>query len=239
MKIKNCVALVTGSNRGIGKALIEALANAGAKKIYASARNISEISIEGSDTEIVPLQLDISDNSSIEALAAHTKNVTLLFNNAGVLDFGDILNVELGSIKRNFDINFYGSLMVSRNFAPIIEANGGGAIVNTLTLLSLASMPGFAAYNASKAAAWSMTLSLRASLADKNIDVHSVFPGAVDTDMLAGVEMSKTRPADVAKAIVNGVNNNQEDIFPDPMSTEVYDMWSKDHKSVEKQFAQM
>ncbi len=239
MKIKNCVALVTGSNRGIGKALIEALVNAGAKKIYASARNISEMSIEGSDTEIVPIKLDISDNNNIEGLAAHTKDVTLLFNNAGVLDFGDILNVELGNIKRNFDINFYGSLIVSRNFAPVIEANGGGAIVNTLTLLSLASMPGFAAYNASKAAAWSMTLSLRASLADKNIDVHSVFPGAVDTDMLAGVEMPKTSPADVAKAIVNGVNNNQEDIFPDPMSTEVYDMWSKDHKSVEKQFAQM
>ena len=239
MKIENSVALVTGSNRGLGKALVEALANAGAKKIYASARNISEMNIEGSNTEIVPIQLDISDHNSIEELAIHAKDVTLLFNNAGVLDFGDIINVDLGNIKRNFDINFYGSLMVSRNFAPIMEANGGGAIVNTLTLLSLASMPGFAAYNASKAAAWSMTLSLRASLSEKNIDVHGVFPGAVDTDMLAGVEIPKTSPADVAKAIVDGVNNNQEDIFPDSMSTEVYGMWSKDHKAVEKQFAQM
>jgi len=162
-----------------------------------------------------------------------------LFNNAGVLDFGDILDVPLDHIKRNFDTNFYGPLAVSRSFVPVIEANGGGAIVNTLTLLSLASMPGLAAYNASKAAAWSMTLSLRASLSERKIDVHSVFPGAVDTDMLDSIEMSKTSSIDVAQTIINGVNNNQEDIFPDAMSIEIYGAWSKDHKGVERKFAQM
>ena len=108
-----------------------------------------------------------------------------------------------------------------------------------LSLVSLVSAPGFAAYNASKAAAWSMTLSLRANLAARGITVHGVFPGAVDTDMLAGVDMPKTSPADVARAVVSGLQENREDIFPDPMSTQVYAAWRQDHKAVEKQFAAM
>lgn len=239
MEIKNSIALVTGSNRGIGKALVKALADAGAKKIYASARNVAQLDFKNGQTEIVPLQLDIADHHSILEVTSQAKDVNLLFNNAGVLDFGDILDVPIDHIKRNLDTNFFGTLDVSRMFAPVITANGGGAIVNSLTLLSLASMPGLAAYNASKAAAWSMTLSLRASLVDKNIRVHGVFPGAVDTDMLDGVEIPKTKPADVAQAIINGVNEDHEDIFPDPMSIEVYGAWCKDHKAVEKQFAQM
>jgi NAD(P)-dependent dehydrogenase (short-subunit alcohol dehydrogenase family) len=239
MKIYNAVALVTGSNRGIGKALVAALDEAGAKKIYALARDIDKLDLNTRSAELIPIQGDIADVAAVERVAAEAKDVTLLFNNAGVLDFGNILDVPLESVIRNFETNFYGPLAMSRSFAPVIEANGGGAIVNTLTLLSLASMPGFAAYNASKAAAWSMTMSLRASLANRNIDVHGVFPGAVDTDMIADVEIPKTAAMDVAKAIVQGVNEGQEDIFPDPMSTSVYEAWSKDHKAVEKQFAQM
>ncbi len=239
MKIQNAVALVTGSNRGIGKALVEALQEAGARKIYALSRDISLLNLAGGQAEIVPLQADIADSADVEKITGQTKDLTLLFNNAGVIDFGNILDVPLDRIKRNFETNFYGTLAMSRALAPVIEANGGGAIVNTLTLLSLASMPGFAAYNASKAAEWSMTLSLRASLAELNIDVHGVFPGAVDTDMLAGIEMPKTSAADVARAIVQGVNQGQEDIFPDPMSIAVYQAWTEDHKAVEKQFASM
>ena len=239
MNLKNATALVTGSNRGIGKALVETLIDANVTKIYATARSISGLKFKTKHTEIIPLQLDISEQDRIQEIAHIAGDVNVLFNNAGVLDFGDILQVPLEQIQRNFDANFFGTLKVSRVFAPVIEANGGGAIVNTLTLLSLASMPGLSAYNASKAAAWSMTLSLRASLANKNITVHGVFPGAVDTDMLAGVEIQKTSPLDVARAILEGVRLDQEDIFPDPMSTSVYAAWRKDHKAVEKQFAQM
>jgi short-subunit dehydrogenase len=128
---------------------------------------------------------------------------------------------------------------MSRAFAPVIKQNGGGAIVNVLTLVALASMPGLAVYNASKAAAWSMTQSLRASLAGEKIEVYGVFPGAIDTDMLKGVEMPKTSPADVAKAIVAGLSEGREDIFPDPMSQQLYTAWRQDHKAVEKQFATM
>jgi len=239
MQINKAVALVSGANRGIGKALVGALTEAGAGKIYACARDTSTLKFTSGNSEIVPLQLDICDHKSLRSLPEKAGDINLLINNAGILDFGDILEVPLDHIKRNFDTNFTGTLALCRSLIPVIETNGGGAIINMLSLLSLASMPGIAAYNASKAAAWSMTLSLRASLSNRNIAVHGIFPGAVDTDMLDGIEIPKTLPADVARAIVNGINNNQEDIFPDPMSIEVYANWCKDHKAIERKFAQM
>ena len=142
-------------------------------------------------------------------------------------------------IAKEFDTNFYGKLLMARAFAPVIENNGGGAIVNLLTVVALASMPGIAAYNASKAAAWSMTQSLRGSLAGKDIAVVSVFPGPVDTDMAASIPVAKTPAAEVARAIVNGIAAGQEDIFPDPMSASVCETWRTDHKAIERQFAAM
>jgi short-subunit dehydrogenase len=128
---------------------------------------------------------------------------------------------------------------MSRAFAPLIEGNGGGAVVNVLTVVALASMPGLGVYNASKAAAWSMTQSLRADLAKRKVQVYAVFPGPVDTDMARGIEMAKTSPADVARAVLDGVQAGTEDIFPDPMSQQVYAAWKADHKAVERQFASM
>jgi NAD(P)-dependent dehydrogenase (short-subunit alcohol dehydrogenase family) len=119
-------------------------------------------------------------------------------------------------VARQFATNFYGTLAMAVSFAPVIEANGGGAIVNILTLVALASMPGLSTYNASKALAWSMTQSLRATLASRKIAAFGAFPGAVDTDMLSGVEMPKTAPADVARAVVQGIQAGAEDIVPDP-----------------------
>ena len=238
MKVKNSVVLVSGANRGIGRELVKALVNQGAKKVYATARDINSLPSFDSGI-VVPIALDVTQPVSVAQAAESASDVNILINNAGVLDFGDILSVSDEQIKRNFDVNFHGTLSMVRAFTPVITKNGEGAIVNLLTLLSLASMPGLSAYNASKAAAWSLHLSLRASLAETSIDVYGVFPGAVDTDMLAGVEMPKTSPAEVANAIVRGIIDKREDIFPDPMSTEVYAAWSKDHKAVEKQFAQM
>ena len=241
MQVRNCTALVTGANRGIGRALVHALLGAGAGKVYAAAREVSklEATLAFDRARVVPLELDVTSASAIEAAASRASDITLLVNNAGVLDFGGVLDTPHEKVERNFATNFYGKLAMSRAFAPVIEINGGGAIVNILTLVALASMPGLAIYNASKAAAWSMTQSLRASLAAKKIEVYGVFPGAVDTDMLAGVEMPKTSPADVARAVIAGVIEGREDIFPDPMSQQVYQSWRQDHKAVEKQFATM
>jgi short-subunit dehydrogenase len=186
-----------------------------------------------------PVVLDVTNRDQVAALPARLTDVTLLVNNAAVLHFGGILDVPLDTLMAELDTNFYGKLVMARAFAPVIERNGGGAIVNMLTLVALASMPGLSVYNASKAAAWSMTQSLRASLAGKGVAVHGVFPGAVDTDMLAGVEMPKAAPEDVAAAIVAGVAANQEDIFPDAMSARVYAAWKQDHKAIERQFASM
>ena len=239
MEIKGSTAFVTGANRGIGRALVGALLNAGAAKVYAAARRIEKLEHFLENKRVIAVSVDVTDDKAITTLADKARDVTLLVNNAGVLNFGPVLDAPLTAFERNFATNFYGVLAASRAFAPVIERNGGGAIVNILTLVALASMPGLGVYNASKAAAWSLTQSLRASLAGRNIAVHGVFPGAVDTDMLAGVEMPKARPEDVAAAIVAGVSQSREDIFPDAMSASLYDAWRRDHKAVEKQFAVM
>jgi len=241
MRLQNATALVTGANRGIGRALVQALLDAGVQKVYATARQHSSLeALTALDpTRVIPLQVDVTDRNGISQMAEQAPDVNLLINNAGVLSFGNILETPLDAIHQQFDVNFYGTLNMARTFVPVLERNGGGAIVNLLTLVALASMPGLATYNASKAAAWSMTQSLRASVADKNIMVYGVFPGAVDTDMLAGVDMAKTSPADIATAVLQGIETNQEDIFPDPMSTQLYAAWKQDHKAVEKQFAIM
>jgi NAD(P)-dependent dehydrogenase (short-subunit alcohol dehydrogenase family) len=238
MQINRTTGLVTGANRGIGRALVAALLEAGVVKVYAAARR-SESLTPLRDPRVIPLTVDVTDRAAVDALPAKAPDVNLLVNNAGILDFGDILNSPLKVVTREFETNFYGQLVMARAFAPVIERNGGGAIANMLTVVALASMPGLAAYNASKAAAWSMTQSLRASLAGRGVAVHSVFPGPVDTDMAASIPIEKTSAADVAAAIVAGIQAGDEDIFPDPMSAKTYAAWRSDHKAVEKQFAAM
>jgi len=228
MNLQSQVALVTGANRGIGRALVQALLKAGVKKIRATARSSDKLARLPSDPRIIPMQVEVSDANAVAALATDAPDVTLLINDAGVLDFGPVLEAPLAAFERNFATNFYGVRHMSRACAPVPERNSRGAIVNVLTLVALASMPGLGVYNASKAAAWSLAQSMRANLASRNIEVYGVFPGAVDTDMLAGVEMPKTSPADIADAVLRGLTESSEDTFPDA-----------DHKAVEKQLGTM
>lgn len=241
MQFNQMTVLVTGANRGIGRALVQALAEADVHKIYATARTPASLApvVALAPDRIVPLQLDVTDIPRTKALAVEASDTNVLINNAGALAAGKILDVSRTTLDHQLEVNLYGPLNMARAFAPVIEENGGGAIVNVLTLLSMVSAPGFSAYNISKAAAWSMHQSLRADLAERNIRVIGVFPGAIDTDMLAGVEMQKTDPAHVAQSITAGLAAGQEDLFPDPMSTQVYAAWKEDHKAVEQQFAAM
>ncbi|MEO8151594.1 MAG: SDR family oxidoreductase [Rhizobacter sp.] len=241
MKLQQATALVTGANRGIGRAFVAALLKAGVRRVYATARDTRTLTelLAIDPTRVLPLQLDVVNGELIAAAVCAAPDVNLLINNAGVLEFGSILEVERSLLVRQFDTNFYGPLDMARAFAPVIERNGGGAVVNLLTLVALASMPSLSTYNATKAATWSMTQSLRADLARRGIAVHGVFPGAVDTDMLAGVDLPKASPADVAAAVMAGLEADVEDIFPDAMSTQLYAAWKQDHKAVEKQFSVM
>jgi NAD(P)-dependent dehydrogenase (short-subunit alcohol dehydrogenase family) len=240
MDIKNTVALVTGANRGIGAALVQALLDRGASKVYAAARQDADLARlrAKDDRRIVPVHLDVTDADQVARVADQAGNLRILFNNAGVLNFGSVLDAPTAAFSQNLDVNFFGLLHTTRAFAPTLARHHGG-VVNILTLVALASMPGLGVYNASKAAAWSLTQSLRADLAKRQVKVFGVFPGAVDTDMLKGVEMPKAAPADVASEVLKGIETDQEDIFPDPMAKQLYARWATDHKAIERQFAAM
>jgi NAD(P)-dependent dehydrogenase (short-subunit alcohol dehydrogenase family) len=190
------------------------------------------------DRRIVPVHLDVTNAAHVARVGGQARDVSILFNNAGVLNVGSVLDAPPTAFNQNFDVNFYGVLNTTRAFAATLTTHRG-AVVNILTLVALASMPGLGVYNASKAAAWSLTQSFRADFAKRHVKVFGVFPGAVDTDMLKGVEMPKAAPADVASAVLQGIVADQEDIFPDPMSQQLYAHWAADHKAIERQFATM
>jgi NAD(P)-dependent dehydrogenase (short-subunit alcohol dehydrogenase family) len=236
MKIENAVALVTGANRGIGKALVDALLAAGAKKVYAAARDPKQVA---ANDRVVPVKLDVTDPRDVAALAERAPDVTLLINNAGVFGSTALLAGAKADFERDLATNVFGTLAVTQALAPTIERAGGGAVANVLSVVSLASMPGFAGYSATKAAAFSVTQGLRAELRAKGIAVHAVFPGPVDTDMTKAIPIAKATPESVAKAIVDGIARGDEDIAPDAMARDVLAAWQRDPKGLERQFASM
>ena len=240
MQIKDSVALVTGANRGIGRAFVDALLERGASRIYAAARDVASLDavVRLDPQRIRALKLDVTRVEDARAAAAQAQDLTLLINNAAELALGRFTDIPVEAVRGNMETNFFGLLNVINAFVPALERNEG-SIVNILTLLSLASMPGVAAYNASKAAGWSLTQSFRAELDARGIRVHGVFPGAVDTEMARSFEIPKPPAIDVARAILAGVDADEEDIYPDAMSQQVYAAWRADHKAVERQFAAM
>lgn len=233
MKLEDTVALVTGANRGLGRALVEALLARGARRVYAASRDAGA----HSDPRVVALRLDVTDPDQVQAAAAAAPDVRLLVNNAGVLASMSVLTSEPAELRRDLDVNYHGVLDVVRAFAPALIATGDAAIVNILSVVAMASMPGLGGYSASKAAAWSLTQSLRGELRPKGVRVHAAFPGPIDTDMIRGFEMPKTSPADVANAILDGVAAGHDDIAPDPTSADVLATFVRDPREIERRFA--
>ena len=234
MEISSSTAVVTGAGRGLGRHLVDGLLDRGATKVYALARNPSAVR---QDPRIVPVRFDLRDPESIEEAARVTAGATILINNASTASFATPLEADLAAVRAELEVNFEGLYRTIRALVPVIEASGGGHIVNVLSLLSLASTPPMTGYSASKAAAHSLTQALRPVLAGRGITVHGVYPGGIDTDMLAGVEAPKTPPAEVAAGILDGLAADQEDIFPDPNSQAMSQVWWSDPKSFERAFS--
>ena len=235
-------ALVTGANRGIGEALVDAFVAAGVKKVYAAARNISALDplVARHGSRVIPLQLDVNNAAQIAAAAAFATDVELLVNNAGIVGFhgGDFTDpnwIEGG--RREMEVNFLGTFAVTQAFAPILAKNGGGAIVNLNSVASFVSFPILAAYSASKAATHSLTQVTRAMLRAQNTQVFGVYPGPIDTRMGEALTVEKASPAEAARAIVAGIIAGTEEIFPDKMSQGAGQAFFADPKGLERQIA--
>jgi NAD(P)-dependent dehydrogenase (short-subunit alcohol dehydrogenase family) len=236
MKITGCVALVTGANRGLGKALVSALVEAGAARVYAAARDERTLSAAG--PRVVPLALDTTKPEQIAAAVKKAHDVTLLINNAGVLTSYSVLTTSREAIDADLRTNVHGTIAVIKAFLPVLErAPGGATVVNVLSMASLASFPALGGYSASKAAAYSVTQALRAELRAKHIDVLAALPGPIDTEMVKQLQMPKTSPADTAKGLIAGIERGEEEIFPDPMAQQMGALWNKSHKELERAFA--
>jgi NAD(P)-dependent dehydrogenase (short-subunit alcohol dehydrogenase family) len=210
MDLSASTVLVTGANRGLGRALAAELLARGAT-VYAGARNPDQVDLPGAK----PVALDITDPASVAAAAQATGDVTVLINNAGSATGTDLLTGDLDNIRLELDTHYYGTLSVVRAFAPQIAANGGGAILNILSVLSWVSFPEHGAYCAAKSAQWSLTNALRLQLADQHIRVAGLHVGYMDTDMVRTVDAAKSDPADIARIAVDGIAAGAYEILAD------------------------
>ncbi len=215
MKIKGAIALVTGANRGLGLSFVEALVASGAAKIYATARNIDTLDplVRKHDGLVVPLGLDVTVQAQVDAVAATAQDVTLLLNNAGVLDGRSLLEApSLSGFEHEMAVNVFGLARMCQAFAPIIEANGGGAIVNMLSVACLIHWPCNGTYSATKAAAMSLTEVLQFELRDKGVEVFGIYAGWIDTERAGFAAVAKASPVEVARNTMVGIEAGNNDI---------------------------
>ena len=242
VSINGKTALVSGANRGTGKAITETLLDNGAKKVYAGARNVDSLNElkEKYGDRLVPVELDVTKDQTILNAAKMATDVDILVNNAGVLLPGNFTHGNmLESMQANFDVNVWGLTKLTNAFFNSIKARESAAIVSVASVVGLANMPVASGYSASKAAVHSIIQGLRGELKDSNVLVCGVYPGPIDTDMAKGFEMQKDSPENVAKNVINGIENGVEDIFPDVMSEQVGQAYASNPKGVEAQFAGM
>ncbi len=209
------VVVVTGGRRGLGAALVDELLARGARKVYSTGRS----SFADERAAVVPVELEVRSEASVSAFAEVASDVEIVFNNAGILLPGSLLTGGFDDIEATFDINVFGPLRVARAFAPILAANGGGAVVNMHSVLSW--VAGSAAYGASKAAIWSVTNSLRGELAGQGTQVVGVHAGLIETDMVADIPGPKTTAVDIAKSIVDGLEAGAVEVLADEVSVGV------------------
>jgi NAD(P)-dependent dehydrogenase (short-subunit alcohol dehydrogenase family) len=231
MNISKKTVLITGASRGIGRALVNEALRRGAKRVYAGTRS----ALHSADDRVTPLTLDVTSVPQIQHAVKEVDTLDVLINNAGIAHYDDLSSLD--AIEEHLAVNLFGAFHVTRAALPLLK-RANGAIINNLSLMALAPLPVAPAYAISKAAAFNMTQSLRALLAGQGVTVHGVFLGPVDTDMTRGFEIPKASPESVAVGIFDGLENGEEDIFPDPASQSIAEGWRTGvAKAFERQYA--
>ena len=218
MSIEGKAVLITGANRGIGQALVEEALRRGASRVYAGTRQ----ALAHPDARVTPLRLDVTDAAQIQAAVHSVERLDVLINNAGLGVYDDLS--DRAALEQHLAVNLFGTHDVTQAFVPLLTRSRG-AIVTISSLSAFAAVPVLPAYSISKAAAFSLTQSLRALLAARGVRVHAVLTGPVDTDMTRGLDIPKASPQSVARAVLDGVDNGEEDIFPDPLSQTMAQSW--------------
>lgn len=217
MEIQRSIAIVTGANRGMGRHFAQQLLERGAAKVYAGSRRIESVDLPG----VEPVQLDITDPASVAAAAKTASDATILINNAGIATFENLVGGTEDAIRREMETNFFGTLNMVRAFAPVLGANGGGAMLNILSVLSWRSAGIGHAYSAAKAASWSLTNGARLELASQGTQVIGLHVAGIDTDMLAGIEADKSDPADIAREGLDGIESGALEVLADQVTMEL------------------
>jgi NAD(P)-dependent dehydrogenase (short-subunit alcohol dehydrogenase family) len=218
MTIADKAILVTGANRGIGQALVEEALSRGAKRVYAGTRQ----PLAHPDGRVTPLTLDVTDAAQIEAALERVESLDILINNAGIALYDDLS--DRAALEQSLAVNLFGPWGVTQAFLPLLTESRG-AIVYNVSAAAFASLPMVPAYSISKAAAFSLSSSLRPLLSGRGVTVHAVLTGPVDTDMTRGFDIPKASPESVARAIFDGLENGEEEIFPDPLSATLAESW--------------
>jgi NAD(P)-dependent dehydrogenase (short-subunit alcohol dehydrogenase family) len=218
MTIEGKTVLVTGANRGIGQALVEEALRRGAKRVYAGTRQ----PFAHPDERVTSVTLDVTDPAQIQAAVERVTSLDVLINNAGIALYDDLS--DRAALEQSLAVNLFGPYGVTQAFLPLLTGSRG-AVVNNVSMMALAPLPLTPAYALSKAAAFNMTQSLRALLAGRGVSVHAVLTGPTDTDMTRGFEIAKASAESVARAIFDGVESGEEDIFPDPVSDSLAEAW--------------
>jgi NAD(P)-dependent dehydrogenase (short-subunit alcohol dehydrogenase family) len=236
MNIQESTALVTGANRGIGKAFADALIDRGASKVYAAVRDVATVT----DPRLVPIQLDVTDPDRVAAIARELDDVQLVVNNAGVLNVSIPLSASLDTARVELETNYLSLVSMTQAFAPVLERNGGGAFINVLSFLSWVATPLLTTYSASKAAAWSFTNAARIELRRQGTQVVGVHAGPVDTDMTAAIDLEKIPPATVATSALDALEADEPEAVVDDYSRAIKAGLSDDQNAlypeVERQF---
>jgi NAD(P)-dependent dehydrogenase (short-subunit alcohol dehydrogenase family) len=218
MKIRDSVAFITGANRGIGLAFAQELLAAGAGKVYAAARNPEQIILEG----VHRVRLDVTKPENIVAVARECTDVNLLINNAGIARWTGFLSPDsVDAARAEMETNYFGPLLLSRSFAPVLAKNGGGAIVNLLSILSWVAAPSAGTYSASKSAAWALTNWFRTALREQSTQVVGVHVGPVDTDMASQLTLPKVKPLDLVRQVLSAIEAGRDEVIVDEWTQQV------------------